>query len=221
MKMTAKSTVGEIATEYPLATRVFSRYGIDFCCGGGRNLEEICEQRGLDCFKILEEIHAEFSEKTQIRWDLASVEDLIEHILTEYHRPLDEEFPRLEKMAQKVLQVHGDKDPEVLSELLSVYQGLKSELQEHFLKEEQILFPMILRGKGEFVAGPISVMLMEHESAGLALKKIRELTCNYRVPEKACTTWKALWVGLKALEESLHEHIHLENNILFPRVLTH
>ena len=139
--------------------------------------------------------------------------------LTTYHRPLDEELPRLEAMARKVFTVHQDKDPERLGAIVSVYTGLKAELEQHMEKEEQILFPMIQQGDGFQADGPIAVMQEEHESAGAALRRLRELTNDYTVPPEACNTWRALWHGLAALEESLHQHIHLENNILFPRAL--
>jgi regulator of cell morphogenesis and NO signaling len=122
-------------------------------------------------------------------------------------------------MARKVLGVHGARDPERLSELVSVFAGLRGELEEHMAKEEQVLFPMIRQGQGKRADDPISVMEHEHESAGAALRRLRELTDNYEVPENACNTWRALWHGLAALEEAMHRHIHLENNILFPRAL--
>ena len=122
-------------------------------------------------------------------------------------------------MARKVNKVHGKKRPESLPELLEVYLGLKAELEQHMLKEEQILFPMIRRGEGATTGGPISVMEYEHDSAGRALERLRVLTDEFTVPEQACNTWRALWHGLAAFEESLHQHIHLENNILFPRAL--
>lgn len=107
----------------------------------------------------------------------------------------------------------------MLDELVSVFVGLKVELEEHMAKEEQILFPMIQQGKGAFADGPISVMEHEHEEAGAALRRLRSLTNDYTVPEEACNTWRALWHRLASLEQSLHRHIHLENNILFPRAL--
>jgi regulator of cell morphogenesis and NO signaling len=122
-------------------------------------------------------------------------------------------------MARKVLAVHGDKDRERLSEILDVYLGLKADLEQHMAKEEQILFPLIQSGQGALANGPISVMEREHDSAATALRRLRELTNDYEVPKEACDTWRALWHGLAALEESLHRHIHLENNILFPRAL--
>lgn len=215
------STVASLATEYPLATRVFSRYGIDFCCGGGRLLKEVCEEKGLDLNQIIDEIQRELStsESETQHWDVEPLDKLIEHILQTYHRPLDEELPRLGDLAAKVLEVHRDKDPERLSELYQVFRGISAELTDHMAKEEQILFPMIINGQGSMAHGPISVMEHEHKSVGLALKRLRELTNDYSVPAEACNTWSALWHGLKALEQSLHQHIHLENNILFPRVL--
>jgi regulator of cell morphogenesis and NO signaling len=221
MNITPDSRVGQIATEHPLATRVFARHGIDFCCGGGKPLAEVCSQRGLNATTVLAEIEHELAapSESEVRWDQASLGDLIEHILVTYHKPLHEELPRLEAMARKVDDVHRDKQPEMLPELLSVYLGLKAELDQHMTKEEQILFPMIRSGQGAMAAGPISVMEHEHDSAGGALRRLRELTNGYEVPAEACNTWRALWHGLAALEESLHQHIHLENNILFPRAL--
>jgi regulator of cell morphogenesis and NO signaling len=222
MTVTADRTVGELAVEHPLATRVFARHRIDFCCGGGKPLSEACAKRNLDVEVILAEIEKELTrnDASAQRWDEAPLNDLIEFILFNYHRPLDEELPRIETMADKVLKVHGEKDPETLSGILSTFRALKAELEQHMAKEEQILFPMIQQGQGAMTGGPISVMEHEHESAGAALAQLRKLTNDYVVPEAACNTWRALWHGLEALEESLHQHIHLENNILFPRALS-
>ena len=219
--LTPDTTVGEIAVDHPLATRVFARNNIDFCCGGGKPLAEVCTRLGLDTEALLTEIRHELasSDEPQRRWDEAPLVELIDHILSAYHRPLDEELPRLEAMMRKVNDVHGEKDPERFAELLTVYLALKAELQEHMMKEEQILFPMIRQGRGAMATGPVSVMMHEHDSAGEALRRLRELTDDYQPPEGACTTWRALWHGLAALETALHEHIHLENNILFPRAL--
>jgi regulator of cell morphogenesis and NO signaling len=204
MKIQNDAPIGQIAAEHPLATRVFSRHGIDFCCGGGKPIAEVCDAKGLDTPAVLEEIESELSEaKIDLeRWDKAELDALIEHILVTYHRPLEEELPRLEFMARKVFRVHGERQPEVLGALLSTFLGLKTELESHMMNKEQILFPMIRQGQGSRTAGPVTIMEQEHESAG-----------------GACNTWRALWHGLADLEESLHQHIHLENNILFPRAL--
>ncbi len=221
MTIENRSRVGQLAAEYPLATRVFHRHGIDFCCHGGRELQDVCEARGLTTEEIVQEIRQELeAAPTAGRlWNEAPLGELIDHILATYHQSLREELPRLEEMARKVNKVHGPKHPGSLPELLTVYLGLKAELEQHMLKEEQVLFPMIKRGHGAMTGGPVSVMEQEHESAGKALERLRELTEDYTVPEHACNTWRALWHGLAALEESLHQHIHLENNILFPRAL--
>jgi regulator of cell morphogenesis and NO signaling len=221
MHIHTDTRVGQIVAEHPLATRVFARHGIDFCCGGGKPIEEVCHAKGLDTQEVLEEIEIELTgtELDAKRWDEAELDALIDHILVAYHAPLAEELPRLELMARKVFRVHGELEPEMLGELLAVFLDLKTELESHMLKEEQILFPMIRQGRGPQTAGPVAAMEQEHESAGEALQRLRELTNGYELPEGACNTWRALWHGLGDLEESLHQHIHLENNILFPRAL--
>jgi regulator of cell morphogenesis and NO signaling len=221
MSFNAETTVGQIATDHPLATKVFARHNIDFCCGGGNSLKDVCEKAGLNAEGLLEEIANElktinYDEK---KWDKEPLSDLIDHILITFHRPLDSELPRLEQMVCKVYEVHGDKDPGMFAELKDTFLGLKPELEAHMMKEEQILFPMIKRGEGPMANSPVEAMLIEHDNAGNALKKFRALTNDYKVPEEACNTWSALWHGLRAFEESLHQHIHLENNILFPRAL--
>lgn len=221
MTITSETKVGQLAAQHPLATRVFARHGIDFCCGGGEPLGAVCTSKGLETAVILAEIakELEVADRSVERWDMAPLDALIEHIMVTYHQPLYEELPRLEAMARKVLDVHRDKDPQRLSELFSIYLEIEAELKQHMMKEEQILFPMIRQGQGARTGGPVAVMEREHEAVGAALRRIRELTDGYTVPAEACNTWRALWRGLEALEKDLHQHIHLENNILFPRAL--
>ena len=220
MTINAETTVGNLATEHPLATRVFARHGIDFCCGGGRRLDEICSEKGLAVESVLAEIDKEIStaQGSEVRWDEAPLPALIDHILRTYHVPHKEELPRLEAMARKVNTVHGEKDPERLQGIQDTVVGMHAELEQHMMKEEQILFPMIAGGGGAMATGPMSVMEMEHDAVGGTLRRLRELTNDYTVPEGACNTWRALWVGLEDFERALHEHIHLENNILHKRV---
>lgn len=221
MSITRDDYVGRIAAEQPIATRVFARHGIDYCCGGGVPLHQACERRGLDPDVMLGEIREEIDreETPEQRWDGAPLGDLITHILVTYHQPLREELSQLETMTRKVAEVHRDKAPEMLSEVLAVFLGLKTDLEEHMAKEEQILFPMIQQGQGFLADGPVFVMREEHEGAAQALRRLRSLTNDFTIPQEACNTWRALWHRLPALEESLHRHMHLENNILFPRAL--
>jgi len=217
----ANTPVGEIATSHPLATRVFARHQIDFCCGGGVELQEACSERSLDVSAVLAEIRTELASNDDPGrdWATAPLDEIIDHILEKYHAPLREELPRLDAMAQKVRGVHGDKDPEALGGIARTVAALREELESHMMKEEQVLFPLIKAGQGSAAHGPVHVMEHEHASAGAALATLRRYTNGYTVPDQACNTWRALWHGLEALEEGLHNHIHLENNILFPRAL--
>lgn len=222
MNITADSKVGEIAAHHPMATQVFARHGIDFCCGGGVPLKQACVRRDVDPAQVLDEIERALAgnadaEQDLERWTEAPLEDLIRHIIHTYHVPLREELPRLESMLRKVHRVHGDKDPERLTQLLSTFLGLQAELVDHMQREEDVLFPWILQ-QGEGAVVPVTPFVDDHTAAGEALATIRELTDEYEVPAEACNTWRALWHGLAALEPSLHQHIHLENNILFQRV---
>jgi len=219
-ELTTSSRVGEIAASHPLSTRVFARHEIDFCCGGGAPLSEACSSRGLDPSVVLEEIRSELGDGAQPvkNWSHEPLPELIDHILTAYHEPLRHELPRLEEMARKVVRVHGEKDPR-LPAVLEVVVRLKAELEDHMVKEERILFPMIVAGRGDGAGGPVSVMEQEHTQAAAALIELRRLTDDFTVPAQACNTWRALWVGLESLETDLKDHIHLENNILFPRAL--
>lgn len=220
MTITTDSTVGAIASEYPLSTRVFAKYGIDFCCGGGKSLALVCEKKSLNANKVLHEIQEEINHAPdQTRWDLQPLDKLIDHILEAYHEPLREELPRLESMINKVNRVHG-KNYEVLDTLQHTFMAIKEDLEQHLPKEEQVLFPMIKAGKGVLTLAPMTCMEREHEQLGQLLAQMRQMTNQYTPPEGACNTWRALWAGLADLESSLHEHIHLENNILHPRART-
>lgn len=221
MILSVDTKVGTIATEHPLSTRVFARHGIDFCCRGGLPLVDACRSRGVEVARVLRELDEEINaiESLEVRWYERPLAELIEHILQEFHEPLEVELPRIEAMARKVDEVYGEEHPARFQSILTCFIALRTDLEQHMRKEERILFPMILDGNGHVSDGPVAVIEMEHEQVGAMLRRLRDLTDDYRVPDEACSTWRALWAALEELERSLHEHIHLENNILHPRAL--
>ena len=219
MESTSSSqTLADLAVLNPAASRVFHRYGLDFCCHGGRPLAEACAQRGLNPQSILSEIATEEVGTHPVRWDERSFDEIIDHIEDYYHRRLRAELPELEAMAAKVESRHADKStcPKGLRKHLA---AIHEAVLDHLGKEEQILFPMIRSGRARLAVGPINAMESEHVDHGENLKRTRELTANLTAPPEACPTWQALYLRLVDFEAELMEHIHLENNILFRRVL--
>ncbi len=219
---TADRSVGEMVAELPARSRVFQSYGIDFCCQGGRTVREACGRKGLDLVRVVDELErvavgAGVEERNPAELPPG---ELAVYIVERFHEPLRRELPRLRAMAQRVAQVHGGHTP-ALREVLEVFLGLEAELTSHLLKEEQILFPAIEAIESGYdgqmhLDGPIACMFHEHEDAGAALVRLRELTGGFVPPADACNTYRALFSGLAELEESLHRHIHLENAVLFP-----
>lgn len=213
------TTLAELATTHPSASRVFHRYGLDFCCGGRRPLADVCLERGLDEVAILDAIEREAAaDVPSPRWDTAPVPELVAFIVSRYHNRLREELPQLVGIAAKVETKHAEKAscPRGLAQhLVEVHENVLA----HLAKEEKVLFPLILDGMGRMTAGPIRVMEQEHDDHREGLLRTRELTGDLTPPEEACTSWRALYLRLDALEGDLMEHIHLENNVLFPRVL--
>lgn len=219
MNATIDTPLADLATEYPAASRRFHELGLDYCCGGGRSLSDACAAAGLDAGALLEEIEAGAGDEG-IRWGDRPLPELVSHILSAFHEPLRNELPELVAMARKVEAVHGDKAscPKGLGDHLA---GMLVAVEEHLEKEEQVLFPMPLAGRA--AAGgamAINVLTQEHDDHGLSLRQIRELTGGLVPPDDACTTWRALYVRLNAFEADLMQHVHLENNVLFPRALS-
>ena len=229
--LSADITVGEIAADLPVSTRVFEKYGIDFCCGGRISLTEACRQRGLDPAAVLEEVDRSIQTPAaapEIDWRAASLTSLAGHIVDTHHVFMKAQLPRLEAMLQKILDAHSARHGDVLVPLAATYRAMREELDGHLMKEEMILFPLIRAlesgaGPRNFHCGsvqnPIRVMVMEHDSAGDALARMRHLTSGYTPPQDACNTFRAFYFELAAMEADLHRHIHLENNILFPRAV--
>lgn len=218
-------TVGEIVAENPSQARVFQAFGIDFCCQGGRTLREACTLKGIGLESVLEQLEAASSGNTVTDNNPAMLPpvELARHIVDTHHAYLRSELPRIHAMAERVARVHGGHTPSLL-ELFEVFNGMAEDLVSHMIKEEQILFPAIhaLSAGGPAVMqldGPVACMLQEHNEAGGALARMRELTNGYKAPPEACNTYRALFAGLTELEEDLHRHIHLENSVLFPQAL--
>lgn len=230
--LTDHRTVGEIAAEYPATVRVFQKHQIDFCCGGNLPLRDACAERGLAPAEVLEELSQAASGPAAdtTDWNKATLSALIGHIVGTHHEYLKSELPRLSEMLDRVIVKHNAKYGGMPARLGEIFTALRAELESHLMKEERVLFPLVEQMESAAASGiaappshcgsvnnPIRVMVHEHDAAGNALAEMRAVTINYALPEDACNTTRALYHGLQALEEDLHQHIHLENNILFPK----
>ena len=230
---TTAQTVREIALEQPSSIRVFEEYGIDYCCGGRKPLVEACAAGNLEVDAVIAalELAAKASTPIATDWSQASLESLSGHIVATHHAYVNRELPRLAILAQKVVNRHGATTAE-LPVIQATLAKLDEELSQHLAKEEAILFPYVVllerasangiaKPHGCFgtVANPIAMMTQEHDAAGALLAEIRRLSHSFTTPVGACPTYHAFYDGLKDFEQDLHQHIHLENNILFPRAI--
>ncbi len=209
----ALRSLGDIAASLPGSTAIFRRHKLDFCCGGSESLERAARKKGLDPASIEAELGRLSPERTSIP---DSVEGLIGHILERYHQVHRREMPELHDLAIRVERVHADHPaaPVGLSDLLA---RMQAELESHMGKEEQVLFPLMLAGGNPMIVHPIGMMRHEHDEHGEQLRALAALTGDMTSPDGACNSWRALYAGLAKLAEDLTEHIHTENNILFPR----
>jgi regulator of cell morphogenesis and NO signaling len=222
--------IGDLVLATPAAMRVFESLNIDYCCGGHRSLADACAHAGQqlqDVLPLLEALPAPgAAQEGPRKWQDAPLDQLVEHIETTHHVFTRSELARVAPLMEKVLNVHGDRHPE-LDRIADLFGALAADLMPHLEKEEQILFPFIRglvagdEGPGHCgsVQNPIRVMMNEHEAAGDVLHDLRELTQDYTPPEDACGSFRSLYMGLAALEADLHQHIYLENHILFPRAI--
>lgn len=210
-------TISHTALSLPGATRIFHAHHINFCCDGQTSLREAARRTKLDPEILVAELEALPANEIGARdWQLSSNAVLIDHILSRYHDVHRHQLPELTRMARRVEQVHGELDtcPRGLADLLTT---IHQEMESHMQKEEQVLFPMLLRGQGSQAKGPIMVMRHEHGDHSASLEQLMALTDNIRPPKGACTTWRALYTGLSEFHYDLMEHMHLENNLLFER----
>ena len=235
MSLTAEKTVRELALENPAATRVFEKLGIDYCCGGNKSLEQACQVVNLSVDEVIDslEMADQAARAVQVArdWQREPLADLASHIINTHHKFTRAELARLSPLLDKVCSVRGKNHPE-LQKVRASFQGLAEELTMHMMKEERVLFPYIVRMEEAVtqkepalpapfgsVQNPISMMEHEHDSAGNALRAMREASCGYTPPGDACISYQTLYKALSEFEADLHLHIHLENNILFPRAI--
>jgi regulator of cell morphogenesis and NO signaling len=218
--------LAELVTQRPALARELERRSLDYCCGGQRTLAEACTGQGLDVVETAAALTA-VDAGDVAPWAAFGPGELVDHLEATHHAYLHDELPRLAALVDKVAQVHGSRHPELLDVQRS-YRDLRDDLEPHLAKEERVLFPMIRELAADdappvFPCGslhnPISVMLREHDRAGALLARLRDLTGGYAVPEDACASYMALFVGLEALEADTHLHVHKENNLLFPAVV--
>lgn len=234
MNLATSKTVRELAREIPGATRVLERFGIDYCCGGDRPLDDACQAAGVtaeDVLASMEQEQGSHKEYEEPNFLTATLAELIDHILEKHHVFTKSEIGRLRALIDKVHSAHSQNHPE-LSELRSLFETLSAELEPHMMKEERVLFPYTVQMEDALrkerahpfppfgtIANPVRMMTQEHEAAGALLKEMRAIAADYTIPPDACISYQTLYQALEAFEKDLHQHIHLENNILFPRAL--
>jgi len=235
MSVITEKTVRELVLENVVATRVFEKLGIDYCCGGNQTLELACHAANISVDQVLKSLeeaqHSSPANSKDRNWQTEPLGDLVSHITTTHHKYTRNEIARLGPLFAKVCSVHGNNHPELL-QLRDIFAALSQELTVHLMKEEMVLFPYIVRMEEAVmektpilpppfgtVENPVAMMEHEHDSAGRALHALREISQGYTAPADACISYQTLYKALAELEADLHEHIHLENNILFPRAV--
>ena len=230
MHITAETSVRDIVVEVPTAIPVLELLGIDYCCGGKHTLAEACSKTNQNVATVVKELESqqENTSELEVPWQTTPLGDLISYILQKHHTFTREQLALIGELAAKVERRHGTAHPE-LRRLTEALATINAELAHHFFCEENVLFPYIEQLKGDqsamaraafgTVHQPVTRMMTDHDQTGDELRTLREITNNYRPPDDACTTYRALYRALEDLERDLHRHIHLENNILFPRAL--
>lgn len=226
-------TIREIAVATPSAVPVFEEYGIDYCCGGGRNFDDACQSAGVAPAVVSAKLNhvLHHAAPTFAPTSSQSASELIDYIVEKHHTFTRQEITRLTALMEKVCRKHGAAHPE-LAALQESFAALCDDLTPHLRKEEMVLFPFIkhleasaashqpsLRPPFRTVKNPVRMMLTEHDTAGDILRQMRDITTGYAVPENVCASFRALYHGLAELEKDLHRHIHLENNILFEQAV--
>jgi len=233
MEQITTKTIGQLVTEDYRTAQVFRSFKLDFCCGGDKTVREACADRGVDYQEVQEALQQldDIQSGEQNNYSEWSLDFLIDYIVNNHHSFTRKKLPEIGAYTKKVAAVHGDRHPE-LKQIYHEFTLLHGEMINHLDKEEGLLFPYIKQlveaekkgrspEKPEFgeAANPVAMMEHEHDEAGAVIKKIRELSDDFTPPEDACTTYRLLFENLEAFEKDLHKHVHLENNILFPKAL--
>lgn len=236
-KISESTSIAEIVTQHPHTRKLFEEMGIDYCCGGKQPLKEACRKAGLSLHDVIQKLinvttQHDSKELLSKNWSEVSLGELVQHIIAKHHVYLKEQLPRLKDLAKKVYNAHRQHHGEMIQKLLQYLEHLWTDIEMHLAKEERILFPLIQEmetfGNGQgpkpmmhcgSIENPIRQMELEHVSAGDILAEMRTITSEYQLPKDACESFRALYDGLGALEKDLHEHIQLENNILFPKAV--
>jgi len=224
-------TVAEVVSDNIKTAHIFKKYGIDFCCGGGITIDKACEKKQVDYAQITKELLAVDAAPKAYNYNNWALDFLIDHIINVHHTYVEESIPLILQYSNRVAEVHGHHYAEVI-EINKLFTEVANELASHMKKEEIILFPYIkklinLKKDGGYVVpppfgtvnNPVNMLETEHENAGDIFKEIARLTNNYTPPEEACNTFRALYAKLDEFEQDLHQHIHLENNILHPKAI--
>lgn len=226
-------SLAQIVNENYQAASVFERYNLDFCCKGKRSLLQACEESLLspkELVTALEETVKSDQHPVQVDYNLLSLSQLADNIVNTHHVYVKKEMPQILAYLQRVASKHGGRHPEMLK-VFELFASLKEEMDEHMQKEELILFPRIKEMERQINSGtevkfslnylqsPVNIMEQEHDHAGSIMKEIKDLTSQYKPPADACTTYRLSFTALEAFEKDLHHHVHLENNILFPKAI--
>jgi len=226
----SRDKIGDIVSKFPGAADIFKANKIDFCCGGNRQLKLAIEEGNLDEKQVLKDLNKKYelskkmTETVDIDWQNSTLSELIDYIVNKHHAYLQENLPRVSELSNTILRVHGINHQE-LSKIHKLFHSLKTELEQHLIKEEEILFPLIKKYEENPSAeqldkafSVINELEEEHEDAGDVLKELRIVSKDYVVPDDGCNTYQLTYQLLEGLESDLFQHIHLENNILFPRL---
>lgn len=218
MTIDASMTLAQMIDRSPQLAREFERLGLDYCCGGARTLDEAGRALGFDIADLVLTLEHAAVGTEPGDWTTMGVSDLVDHVVEVHHGYLWDELPRVGALVEKILDVHGERHPE-LAEIAACWSAVRADLEPHLLKEERELFPMVkeLAAAGS-TREPISVTMREHDELGALLATLRSLTDGYRPPDDGCATYRACFVALEELEADTHLHIHKENNVLFPMV---